>query len=644
MIAAFYRMLQPRPKLKPSEWMEQHFVLSKKDSAEPGPIRLKRTPHLTEIVDCLGVDHPAKKVTWKKSSQIAASTGANGTIGYWAEYAPAPILFTMPSEKVLKRASRNRIQPMIDSSPALTKIFSEKKSRDSANSTTEKDFDGGVLYLASAGSSNDLASISVKYAVSDEYSKFPQSVSGEGSVDALVDARLQTFGGRSKHFKISTPTIDGECLVSKDYELTDKRMRFLPCPKCKADITLEFENLKWDKDEKGNHLAETVYYECPACEFHIHEKKYKTKMLAGGRWIATEPNPKEKNHVGFYINALYSPLGWKSWESIASDWIKGHKKKEDRIAFTNTVLGLAFKETNKNVPKVDLLMQRRESYAAGVVPEAAVKYALLGGIDVQGDRLECTVRACYMRLDGTLESYIIDHKIFYGDTEISDPLKPFYYNPETGKKVESPWEQLYNYLATPLPTFDGKTKPIIGSVLDSGFKSHRCYMFARRFPAGVLFVVKGKDELATRQLVGAPNMIDVDYKNKKIKNGARLYTISANTSKAMVYESVNIPAPTAEQLDIMEGYPSNYTHFPMLSKEYFEQLTSEALVQATDKKTGRQKKFWKKLRDRNEALDCFGYTFVAWNLLKLHTALPDNFDAIVDALEQNAIELFGERA
>jgi phage terminase large subunit GpA-like protein len=631
--------------MKPSEWMESNFNLTKKDSAEPGPFRFKRTPHLEEIVDCLGVDHPAKKVTWKKSTQVAASTGGNGLIGYWAEYAPAPILFTMPSEKVLKRASRNRIQPMIDASPVLSKIFSEKKSRDSANSATEKDFDGGVLYLASAASSNDLASVTVKYAVSDEYSKFPQSVSGEGSVDALVDARLQTFGGRSKHFKVSTPTIDGECLVSKDYELTDKRKRFVLCPSCRSEITLEFENLKWNKDKDGNHLAETVYYECPACEFHIDELKHKTKMLSkegGAKWIATEKNPKEKNHVGFHINALYSPLGWKSWESIASDWIKGHKKKEDRIAFTNTVLGLAFKETNKNVPKVDLLMQRRESYPTGVIPEQANNFALLGGVDVQGDRIEITVRACGMRLDGTLESYIIDHRIFYGDVEISDPLKDFYFDPETGKKVPSPWGQLYNYLTTPLPTFDGKSKFIIGTAIDSGFKAHKTYLFARRFVTGFLFVIKGRDELPSRQLVSAPSMVDVDINNKKIKNGARLYSISANIAKSMVYESVNIPAPTAEQLEVMEGYPGDYTHFPMLNKDYFEQLTSEALVQGVDKKTGKRKKYWKKLRDRNETLDCFGYTFVAWKILKLDSALPENFDAIVDALEENAIELFSE--
>lgn len=636
LLGSFYRAMQPKERLKVSEWMEKNFYLTK--NSEPGIFRFKRTPYTREIADALGVDSPYMRVVVKKSSQVGLSTIAEGWMGYCADYAKSSIMMVMPNEKVLKRASRNKVQPMIDASPALRKIFSEKKSRDSANSATEKEFDGGTLYLASAAASSDLSSIPVRFANSDEYSRFPLSVQGEGSASDLIDARMITYGKRSKHLKNSTPTIEGECLVSKDYELTDKRNYFMPCPSCRELITFEFENLKWSKDEKGNHLADTAYYEAPCCGFKIEEMKHKTKMMEKGQWIATEKNPKDKLAAGFYINGLYSPVGWLSWADIAGKWIKGHKDKESRISFLNTILGLAYKESNKDIPKVDLLMMRRESWRIGVVPAEAKDCLLLAGIDVQGDRLECTVRAVRLRPDDTEEHWIIDHKIFYGDTVLGHPLKDVYFDSETGEEIPTSWGQLYNYLTTPLDCSDGSKKPIIGAAIDSGFKAHLVYMFARRFKRGFLRIVKGQDLIASRQVVGAPVQVDIDFKGKKIKNGARLYSVSVNLTKQMVYGYINTPAPTKEQLE-ENGYPSNYVHFPLFEKEYFDQLTAEAFIRQRDPKTGKLKEYFKPIRDRNETLDCFGYTIALWYILKLDTILPENWDAALIDIENTALDL-----
>jgi glutamine synthetase len=44
-----------------------------------------------------------------------------------------------------------------------------------------------------------------------------------------------------------------------------------------------------------------------------------TAMLAAGVWRATA-QAQDPYTVGFHISALYSPVGWLSWEQIARDW------------------------------------------------------------------------------------------------------------------------------------------------------------------------------------------------------------------------------------------------------------------------------------------------------------------------------------
>ena len=45
--------LAPPPILTVTEWAERHRILSGKDSSEPGPYRVARTPYAREPMDCL---------------------------------------------------------------------------------------------------------------------------------------------------------------------------------------------------------------------------------------------------------------------------------------------------------------------------------------------------------------------------------------------------------------------------------------------------------------------------------------------------------------------------------------------------------------------------------------------------------------
>jgi phage terminase large subunit GpA-like protein len=48
--------------------------------------------------------------------------------------------------------------------------------------------------------------------------------------------------------------------------------------------------------------------------------------------------------VGFHVSALYSPVGWLSWEQVARDWEAAQGKPEDLKTFKNTALGETWQE------------------------------------------------------------------------------------------------------------------------------------------------------------------------------------------------------------------------------------------------------------------------------------------------------------
>jgi phage terminase large subunit GpA-like protein len=57
-------------------------------------------------------------------------------------------------------------------------------------------------------------------------------------------------------------------------------------------------------------------------------------------------------------------------------------------------------------------------------------------------------------------------------------------------------------------------------------------------------------------------------------------------------------------------YPSGYVHLPKIDAEFVQQLCAEQLVTRRDR-NGFPKREWQKIRERNEALDCYVYARAA---------------------------------
>ncbi len=64
---------------------------------------------------------------------------------------------------------------------------------------------------------------------------------------ALAEARTRTFSWRRKVFLASTPTIKGLSRIEREYETSDQRRFFVPCPHGGHRQFLTFERLRWQK-------------------------------------------------------------------------------------------------------------------------------------------------------------------------------------------------------------------------------------------------------------------------------------------------------------------------------------------------------------------------------------------------------------
>jgi phage terminase large subunit GpA-like protein len=610
---AFQRGLKPDPLLTVSQWSDQSRVLSAVASAEPGRWRTSRTPYLKEIMDALSPSSPVEKVIFMKGAQIGGTEAGNNWVGYVIDQAPGAMLVVQPTVEMGKRWSKGRLSPLIEDTPCLRGKVKDPRSRDSGNTVQSKQFAGGTIVVTGANSAVGLRSMPVRYLFLDEIDAYPGDADGEGDPVNLAIQRTNTFS-RRKIFLVSTPTIQGLSRIEQEFEASDKRYYWVPCPHCNAYQVLKWSQVKWEDDPLQ------AWYVCLHCEGKI-ESHHKTAMLAQGEWRSefndansqnnqanqhnetnrTEINYQEKGKekkegkkseaepknqhsknspnpkiVGFHLSSLYSPAGWFSWGDAAAQFVKAKSHESLLKVWVNTTLGETWIDKG-DAPDWQRLFERRESYKIGQVPQGGL--VLTAGVDVQQDRLEMEVVAWGRER----ESWSVDYHLLLGD-----PQQP------------QVWQRLNEKLRHVYDSADGAHRTISMLAIDAGFATQSVYAWVRTQPPTQVMAVKGMGK--TLVPVGTPSKVDVTVRGRKLNRGARLWPLGVSILKTELYQLLGLSRTES-------GFPAGYCHFPEYDAAYFQQLTAEQLVTRVVK--GYPKREWQKIRDRNEALDCRVYARAA---------------------------------
>ena len=575
--------LTPDPLLTVSEWSDRHRMLSSKASAEPGRWRTSRTPYLKAIMDCLSPTSPIERVVFMKAAQLGATEMGSNWIGYVIHHAPGPMMAVWPTVEMAKRNSKQRIDPLIEESSALAELIAPARSRDSGNTILAKEFRGGVLVMTGANSAVGLRSMPVRYLFLDEVDGYPLDVEGEGDAISLAEARTRTFA-RRKIFIVSTPTISGASAIEREYEASDQRRYFVPCPHCSHRQWLRFEQLRWDKGQ-----PETAAYNCESCDTAIAEH-HKTWMLEHGEWRAMITDGTGKT-AGFHLSSLYSPVGWRSWRDIAAAWEAAVNKESGSAAaiktFKNTELGETWVEEGE-APDWQRLVERREDYRMGIVPLGGL--LLVGAADVQKDRIEASIWAFGLGK----ESWLIEHRVLMGDTA-----------------RDAVWKALAAMLAENWTHASGVAMPLARFALDTGFATQEAYAFVRACHDPRVMAVKGvrSGVMGGAALIGTPTAIDVSQGGKKLRRGIKVFTVAVGIAKLEFYNNLRKSADVGED-GSTPVFPAGFVHLPKIDAEFIQQLCAEQLITRRDR-NGFPVREWQKMRERNEALDCYVYARAA---------------------------------
>ncbi|MCI0600041.1 MAG: phage terminase large subunit family protein [Beijerinckiaceae bacterium] len=572
--------LTPDPALTISQWADRHRYLSPRDSAEPGRYRTGRTPYMRAIMDALSPAHPARRVVFMKSAQVGATTAGSNWIGYVIHHAPGPMLAVQPTVELAKRFSRQRIDPLIAESPALRDRVKPQRARDGGNTMLSKEFPAGLLVITGANSAVGLRSMPARYLFLDEIDAYPPSADEEGDPVALAEARTRTFSWRSKIFLTSTPTIHGVSRIEREFEASHQRRFFVPCPHCGAMQWLKFERLRWDKGK-----PETTHYLCESCDGRV-EERHKTAMLGAGEWRAAAVSA-DAGTIGFHLSALYSPIGWLSWAEIARLWEAAQTTDEAKRSFKNSVLGETWVEAGE-APDWQRLYERRESWAFGTVPSGGL--FLTAGADVQKDRIEVSIWAW----GRGLTSWLIEHIVIDGGPERSET-----------------WSKLSQLLGQTWPHAHGARLGLAKLAIDTGYEAPAVYAWARQAGFAQVAPVKGVEGFNRAAPVAGPSFVDATERGRKIRRGARLWTVAVATFKSETYRYLRLASPVDEDIAAGAAAPPGFIHLPQGAEaEWIKQLAAEQLVTVTTRR-GFQKLEWQKLRERNEALDCRVYARAA---------------------------------
>ncbi|MBD9599243.1 phage terminase large subunit family protein [Pseudomonas sp. PDM10] len=599
---AYFRGLHPDPDVWVDEWADEYMRIPRDTgAAEPGQYRTSRTPYAREPMRCLSPAHPCKRVITMVASQLMKTQIALNWIGGLIHMAPSNILTLLPSLGLAKRVS-SRIGKTIKATPVLRERVASSRSRDSRNTMDTKEFEGGSLYVTTAGSAANLSELSARYVYGDEIDRWEVDIGEEGDPIELAETRGSTFGRNAKFYFSSSPTIKGASRISDLFEGSDQRYYYVPCPSCGHMQILEWERLHYSKD------FSVVHYQCagPECDVLIDEY-HKGEMLAKGEWRAHAEGDGET--VGFHLNALYSPLGWMDWKSLAKQFEKAKKAQakgdlEPMQVFYNTRLAKVWDSAQEQT-KADVLRQRArlEGFTLGSLPAAVLM--ITGSVDVQANRLEFMA----MGWGVGMERWVVDYQVVSGDPA-----------------DERTWAALDELLKAKYRHPCGVGLGVLATAVDSGgHHTDEVYQFCRVRRWRNVFAIKGASKPGKPVIAQRPSMVDVTWKGQTERNGAELWFVGTDTAKDWIYNRYSFPSGPGA------------LHFANdLPDDFFDQCVAERKVARYIR--GHKRIEWVKGKaERNEALDLMVYCLAMAHYLGLNRYKEHDWERVRQSLAQSGL-------
>lgn len=645
---AFRRGWMPPPRISVPDWADENRKLAKQSGSRGGDwdtstVEAARGP-------MLAVTEPGVHIiTVMACTQLLKTAFIENVFGFFAHLDPAPMLLVQPKDDAAEQFSKERIIPLIKTTPVLRDLIAPNRKRRRAtraerekeenagvepeNTLTFHQFPGGFLALVGAGSPDNLARRPVRIVLYDEIDKYP--VTREGDPIALGDERTASFVNWLSA-RVCSPTVEDESRIAKSYAESDQRRASVSCPHCAHRQFFDFfRHVEWSKDEDGRHQPKTARIYCEACGAGWSEGE-RLRALQTIRWHQTRPfkccglthsplDAYEKAWRGARSeDEPGDPVGqvWDWWE--APRWAVYRAKcpkcgtwgvENEHAGFqAGKLLSPWTKDQPRDIAKKWLDAQGDEDalqvwwntqlglpYRPRVGREVK-QSALLERREVWPAQVPDGVAVITCGVD-TQDDRLEFEIVGWGRGEESWSLG--YGVLEGDPDLQEVWDRLDAICDAPLYRADGRPFVIAAKCVDSGgHRTQAVYSYCRARRMKKVWAIKGDSETSGNRSPVWPSGRATRRRSKDYKP----FIIGTNAAKDRISSCLQIEAPG-----------KGYMHFPAdRDAGYFAQLTGERLV--VKKRSGKSYRVWEAKRDQaHEALDCRVYAYAAlWGLIVQH--------------------------
>ncbi|GHV02124.1 hypothetical protein FACS189485_01810 [Spirochaetia bacterium] len=397
-----HKIPKKRPVKLISDYVEGRRIMPVDGSPFPGPWRNSVTPYGIEIQNCLSPYSPVHTVVVKKPRKVGMTAIMDNVVLYWLFEVPSKVLYSTSSQDLAEEWSMGELEEAITSMGMRDRVIAKSynaKAHRSGSQTKFKEVVGGRIDIISASAMTAKRQKNIRILICDEVSGTKKLLaSGEGDWTKVLSGHTASFGSRAKRAFFSSPTVEGDCLISEMYDEGTQEQFLIPCPYCGEYIYLD---LMSDPGEKWGLKADTqggvvkqAYYVCPSCNepifdhqkkdfysYHPTCKKHPKKELQPAFWKATKTTA-DPYYRSFGLNSLYAPLGMVSFTQAYNERAKAQVGGPDAMrSFMNLFAGEAFKEVGEGLHIKDF-NTLRDNWPMWTVPSPYC-LSLTMGCDVQ---------------------------------------------------------------------------------------------------------------------------------------------------------------------------------------------------------------------------------------------------------------------
>lgn len=594
-LLAVAQALTPAPETKISEWVEQgHVILTARtNTPRPGPFTFEGVEYLKEPLDRLHPDDPCTRVTIRGGAQSAKSSVGQLWVAWSIDVNPKSFAIGLPSAGEIVKYNELKLAPIIEESPRLRhKVRAvSTKSNEGSNTKVKKLFNGASILLFNLASPKELQMISTGNLILEEVGNALVEVGSRGAPVKQARERQAAYSVLgSKELMVSTPAELGDCEVTRAEQEGDRRRLYGQCQQC-----FGYFHLDPDDYRPGTRNGTPNHFVCPpahgGCGGLLEERDMPAFRKAGV-WLPTFPaidpvaNPAplpfvaadqierwrardcEGREPSYFV--WQAMCGLISWSKI-SGTIAGAKTPGDLKALEQQTFGRAW-DPAVEAMSWEELHKLREQYDHGVVPEWAE--VLTGFCDVQGSYLEWGGLAW----GPGGEWAVIDRGVISGDPE----------GPEIWRELDAVTRRVYRHAA-------GGALPYDAFGLDTGFHTQKCYSFARGRPN--VYAMDGRPGWKI-PILGKPKSVKV-VENGRVRGRVKLWPSGTWELKALLAWSLKQSVDAGYMVRVQ-----GRGHWTLAEDEaWAQQITAEALAEEKDPRSAETKRFWKKLRERNEWVD-----------------------------------------